>query len=738
MSQHGAGTGTRRSTVVRALIAVLGAVAAVLATASAAPAAAAPARPGTVVIGLPGMMWSDVTRERTPTLWRLAGEGGAASLSVRTTRPGTCPTDGWLTVSAGQRSRLEPGDCLLPAAPSAAPNGGASAAGWAAIKKDNAGTIYRSRVGLLGDAAHRAGDCTFAVGPGAVYGLADGSGRVDRYAPSPERATPQDWARCRLAAVEIDDVFRAYQAAGVDTEGEQVPVAEAVRARAASTADQRVAAVLRSLPPGTNVLVAGLSDIGVPPHLRIAAAWTTPGGASAFPRGRLTSSATHRAGLVTLTDVTATALRLLGLPQPQEAVGSPWRSARSAQGATAKIEALEDQDVAAQAIRSVQGSFIRTLVGAQVVLLGAAWLLLRRRPRPARRRLVLGGARIVALLGGSTPVAAFLAGAVPWWRTSHPAAALIATVTVLAAAVTGLALAGPWRRSKLAPSLIVAAVTAVVLGVDVMTGSHLQLNTFLGYTALVAGRFYGFGNQAFALFAAGAVLTAAWSAEYAIRAGRRWAAGAIVAAVGVAAVALDGLPAWGSDFGGVLAMVPVFAVLALVVAGLRVRWWWAAGFGAVAVALVLLISWLNARSANPTHLGKFWKDLVAGNGWEVVERKFNAMTRTLGFWPVTIVLAVALVALYFALADPARWRAKPLVLAYRDTETMRAALTAVVSVGLVGALVNDSGVIILSVSLVLAAPLTIAAALRSVERGSPARAGTAVRKPAPRPSAPTG
>ena len=92
----------------------------------------------------------------------------------------------------------------------------------------------------------------------------------------------------------------------------------------------------------------------------------------------------------------------------------------------------------------------------------------------------------------------------------------------------------------------------------------------MGYTALVAGRFYGFGNQAFSLFAVASILTAAWLAEYPLRAGRKALAAGIVALIGAFAVAVDGLPAWGSDFGGVIAMVPAFAMLALMVAGRRV------------------------------------------------------------------------------------------------------------------------------------------------------------------------
>lgn len=185
-----------------------------------------------VIIGVPGLMWSDVTRENTPALWGLTAQGAGAGLSVRTTRVNTCPTDGWLTLSAGQRSRLPHGDCALPSAPilpgqdsptGAPPPGGAIAAGWPAIKSDNAGTNYHAQIGLLGDEVHEAGGCTMAVGPGAVFGAGNGGGRVDRYVESPDKVTAADWARCPLAAVDVDDLFRAYINAGVDPKGDQVP-----------------------------------------------------------------------------------------------------------------------------------------------------------------------------------------------------------------------------------------------------------------------------------------------------------------------------------------------------------------------------------------------------------------------------------------------------------------------------------------------------------------------------------
>ena len=50
---------------------------------------------GVVLVGVPGLAWPDVTAEDMPTLFELAGNDAAASLSVRTIRSRTCTVDGW-------------------------------------------------------------------------------------------------------------------------------------------------------------------------------------------------------------------------------------------------------------------------------------------------------------------------------------------------------------------------------------------------------------------------------------------------------------------------------------------------------------------------------------------------------------------------------------------------------------------------------------------------------------------
>ena len=54
-----------------------------------------------------------------------------------------------------------------------------------------------------------------------------------------------------------------------------------------------------------------------------------------------------------------------------------------------------------------------------------------------------------------------------------------------------------------------------MLGIDIVTGGWLQINTVFGYSPIVAGRFAGYGNQAFSLLAISALLvaTAGWEVD---------------------------------------------------------------------------------------------------------------------------------------------------------------------------------------------------------------------------------
>lgn len=694
-------------------------------TASPAPARRTPGGPSArvVVIGVPGLRWDDVRPADTPNLWRLAGRGAVGVLSAKTVGPYTCPIDGWLTVSAGQRAQLRHGSCGLPPAPvdGAVP-------GFAAIRSDNAHNKYGSTVGLLGDAVHKAGGCTMGVGPGGVLGAADHTGRADVDAPSIGQVPAGGWSRCALTMVDVDDVFRTYINAGVDVNGRQVPVTAGKRAAAAARADERIAAVLAAVPPGTTVLLAGLSDNARAARLHVAMA-TGPGYGPRY----LTADSTRTGGLVTLTDVTAAVLHTLGVSRPDGAIGSPWRLDGPKSASTHRVvRALEDRDDAARGYSRMANPFKIALLAVEIALYLIATVALRR-----KGHRLLAATRLLALAAAALPVSAFLANVFPWWSAGRPGAVLTVLILAFVAVLTAVAAAGPWRRSVAGAGAVVAGVTAVVLTLDVMTGDHLQNCSVLGYTPVVAGRFYGFGNPTWALWATSVIIAAGALAGRLPRAPgeRRTAATALVVAVGVAALVVDGAPMWGADFGGIIATFPGFAVFAVMVSGRRIRPSRLLAILAVGAVLVLGLAYLDSLRANPTHIGEFWDSLVNGDAGTIVFRKFRGMVGTFGNWELSVLAAAAVVFLVFALMRPLAWRGAALYAAYERSPALRPTLIAVLVTAGIGMLVNDSGVAIPAMAVTLAVPLALAASVRALEldaREAPTPARPPRETPAPK------
>ncbi|MFI0352670.1 hypothetical protein [Actinomadura sp. 9N407] len=345
--------------------------------------------------------------------------------------------------------------------------------------------------------------------------------------------------------------------------------------------------MLDRVPADATVLVVGVADAGHP-GLRV----TIDSGPSARP-GYLTVSSTRRTGLLALTDVTPTVLRLAGVPVPGELTGASWtRRERS----EPSIQRLRERDLAARATRSMVAPFNIALVGGQLAVYGLAALAWRR----AARRTALTVTHHVALLAAAAPAATYLANLLPWWRAEHPAAGLAAAVLAAGAAVVAVALAGPWRRHPFGPVTVVAAVTCVTLAADAVAGSPLQADSLNGNFSLAAGRFYGFGNLTFALFATAALICAAGLAGPAVAAGHRRRAVALTVLIGGAAILVDGWPGWGSDFGGVLALTPGVVLLALWAAGRRISarpLLVAGGAGALLVAGLSYLDSLRPRNA---------------------------------------------------------------------------------------------------------------------------------------------
>jgi hypothetical protein len=254
---------------------------------------------------------------------------------------------------------------------------------------------------------------------------------------------------------------------------------------------------------------------------------------------------------------------------------------------------------------------------------------------------------------------------------------------------------------------LVAAVTVAVLAADALTGTRLQIDSLLGYNPLVAGRFTGLGNLAFAVLGAAALVLAAIvavlasAADARARRGKRMAL-TVVAAVGVLVLAVDGAPAWGADFGGVLTLIPAFVVLASLVAGVRVRPLRLLASGAVAALVAGAVGLVDAvrPPAERSHFGRFAAGLLDGSAVDTVSRKASANVDLLFAGPHTVAAFVAAVALsWWVLRDP-----PALTAAYARAPALRPALLSTLALAWIGFVTNDSGVAIPVVAAMVAVP----------------------------------
>ncbi|MFC7383929.1 hypothetical protein [Sphaerisporangium rhizosphaerae] len=747
-----------------------------------------------VLVGVPGLQWADISQSGTPNLWKLVANGASASMSTRAyPRPdhaSTCPVAGWLTVSAGRRAGSAASECAPLPVPQVSPDGSASVPGWPALASFNAATSYRATIGSLGQAVRDAGGTVAAVGPGAALAAADKTGNIQRYAD--DAGSLGDLSRYNLVVVEADDLARAWitrppAAANAPT----TDLDADARARAAAAADGAIGRLLPLVPPGATILVAGLSDTSTSAHLHVAIAQGPSPQAEPYRHGHLTATSTRQDALVAVTDVTTTVLRLLGAPVPAEAVGRPWTSGGSAPDDVSRtVTELADADLASRVLVQVRAPFFAVFVSVQLLFYGLTALAMRRRwpgsgmpatttlpststgpgtepdagpgagrdgkagsapdargvPVGARagagigaRRMLRGWAswvpvatQVMAVLSGAVAVSTFLAQLVPWWSLSRPMTALIVTIMVFTGLLAGLAFAGPWRAHPLGPLTVVAAVTSLALLADVVTGSRLQVNAVTGYEPVTGGRFYGFSNIAFAVYATGTLLALAGVAQVLAERGRRVLGLSVCLGYGLLAIFADGWPGWGADFGGVPAFVLGFAVFMLLLSGRRVtvvRLAAVAVAGAVLIGLIAVADWLRP-SDQRTHLGAFVQQVADGEALPVVGRKIGAMLGTLGNWQLTVLSLAALAFLFLVLARPSRWGAPALGLAYAQAPALRAGLFGVLTTALAGFLVNDSGIAIPAMALTVAVPLTLAASIRALQRSVPTTPE--------RPSAPAG
>ncbi|MEV4350562.1 hypothetical protein AB0J83_39400 [Actinoplanes sp. NPDC049596] len=593
-----------------------------------------------IVAGAAGLRWDDLDPQRTPALWQEATRGSVGWLSVRSAMKVTCPSDGWLTLGAGNYAawprRTASSQCE-PVSPSLTrPDGiGANVTDQRAVVQNNQDRLpYGATPGALAESVR----CTVAVGPGAAIAAARPFGRVDTYQPELPADPGKLLSDCVLSFVDLGPVSGSGTARQAQVE----------------RADALLARVVAARPERSLLLVAGVSDTERSGRLHVAIAE-----GEGWNGGWLTSAGTGRDGYLQLIDLAPTILSALGRPAPEKLFAG--RTATVVEGRPADITdamlGVHNADLRAKAQNAVAGIFFTVLAIVQVLLfLLLVPVMVRARRHAGPRGPALPPKRLVvvaeiALIAAALAIpAALLADATPWWRNPHPAW-VFGTVTGLFTLIgTAVLRLSPRYHRTLWPLGAAAGVAAVVVGLDLITGARLQLNGVAGYSATQGGRYAGVGVVGLGVFVAGLLVAAGCLAQWLSKPWRP----VIVVLFGGVGVVMVGSPYLGADPVGAVAVTAGVCVAAAISRGgwlTFARFAWAAVAGA-AVTIGFAVVDVNRPAADQGSLGRLLSELANGTGGPAMQRAAAANGQTLLNSPLTILALAGVLMLAFCHFSP--------------------------------------------------------------------------------------
>jgi len=709
-----------------------------------------PASRVTLVLA-PYLTWEDLSPSTTPTLLRLVDEGaiGAANVRGRVRNPGSipAPTESALGISSG--AWAIPGKDALAsfvATEAYEGSGTASAAyervygkplgsarigyfGLPAVQRANELDSNDAIIGTLGQAISDAGGLTAAIGnsdvgytssnlrferPAAAV-AADMLGRVNagdvsadmlttdasapygrktdlmRFSAAFERVEQLATAHRGPSLVVLDpgDLTRAQEFASQAT----TESAAAQRVRALRTLDAVTKLAADNAGPDSVVIVISQAlstdDLGNPQGLGPCIV-TGPGW-----RGYLTSASTHREGVVTNLDVTATILEQLGVERPVQVLGNGMFSEPSSLDAAARIAHLTDMNNVATSVDTAKAGVLNIYIGFAVLVLAVAAVVLTRahlwRVEVADRAAAILQGTVLLLL--AVPISSWLMFLV----VRYPSTPVVAVLTLVGMSllVWGASIV-LWRRfGQRVPVIGLTVLTATVILAEQLVGAPLSFVNFFGYSPLPAARFYGMGNEAASILFGASIAGLALALDQ--WPDSKWA-GMLsrygIAVVGVVVVGVAAAPFFGANVGVAIWGSIGFGLAWMLMNKRRITWKAVALMFAGVVVLIGAFAAVDLLGGGEqTHLGRALTSADQGGVeqlWTIVVRKaetnMRVFTRTNWSW----VLVAVLVFLGYMRLRPKGDFAEALA----ENPRFADALTVTIAAGSLAFFTEDSGIVI--------------------------------------------
>lgn len=708
-----------------------------------------PAARTVVVVLAPYLTWDDITSGAMPRTEAMAAAGAIGDINIRSSAryaSELTPTHIALTMSAGAPLAIDA--AAAPALGAAATYGSATAGevfrrsmgvtagaseivylGMPRILRANEDQTLEGIPGALGQSVEDAGGFTAALG-NADGGVRAGDPIRSRAAAvlamNASGLVRRGDVSLNMTEVDVDapygirtDVERmrtAYQrvlrqmAVGggpglvvIDTgdseranrySADVAPsVAEQHRIDAARTVDDVVGFVLDDMPADATVIL--VSNGQVRPE-------TGPSGfgpvilsGPGFGSGVVSSSSTHRSGLMTDLDVSASVLSILGLDRPVSIRGNAVSTIESAEDLELRVQRLRAMDATAVAVDTVRLPIQTGYIAVTVVTLLACALMLGRIRRSSESwggRVGAAFRHVITFLLAMPVSATLMYLVVPRPGSAAAVVGVFAATTVIVWALVSLV----ERRWGPAVSLAVLGLgSAGVLLVDQLLGAPLSFSGLFSYSPLLGARYYGLGNEGASIAVGGALAglallvdakrDAAWVGRL-----RGW--GPVLA--GLAVVVISAAPFLGANIGVIAWGTAAFGILWLALTGRKMTLGWFVIGVAIVAAFVIAFSFYDlAGSGTQTHLGRAWESADSGGLielWRIVVRKAETNWRVLRAtnWSILMIAILGFLAYM-------RWRPHGIFAETLDAyPAFAAAMSAALWGSLVGYFTEDSGIVI--------------------------------------------
>lgn len=353
---------------------------------------------------------------------------------------------------------------------------------------------------------------------------------------------------------------------------------------------------------------------------------------------------------------------------------------------------LHDAALRSHAIDEVRGSFFKSIRLSTIgfLLLTSIIAIITRFSNPAR-----GKQKVLAVFSGLWSIIGLTISSVlisshilslstHWWRAENPASIMLGGSWALS---LGLSCSGYFifrRFSAYAPALIIFGLTSILLLVEIATGSQHLIDTPIGFNTLAGARFYGLGNEGFAILASCWLIVLGFVPllialfnqrfQWKISAQNLQRISAVfVGIIGLFTLVVIAAPKMGADFGGAISFSAALLLLLFLIAQIRISWkktlllGFVGGFAAMGFAV---LDWLRGPESR-THLGNFVQTLLDGDAGEIVIRKISVNLRLLTTSSHRFVVLAALIAIAVVIV-PWFWQTRkshstPVTLLARDS-----------------------------------------------------------------------